>query len=71
MCATEKKEWINNITKIEERNNRNEPRTFLVRLKNLESRTQDSHISVKITTTHLSLKWTKSLTDGKNPSVQS
>jgi hypothetical protein len=44
---------------------------FLVRLKNLDSRTQDSHIYVKMKTAQLTLKWTKSLTDGKNTSVQS
>jgi len=36
MCATEKKEWINNIIRqIEEHNKRNEPRTFFSEVKKL------------------------------------
>jgi hypothetical protein len=72
MCATKKKEWINNILRqIKENHKRNEPRKLFNEIKQLRQQNKDSHTCVKMKTTHLSLKWTKSLTDGMNTSVQS
>ena len=58
LCASKKKEWINDtIRQIEENHKRNESmKFFFVGLRNPNSMTQDSHICVKVKTTLSLLK---------------
>ena len=71
MCATENKEWINNITQIEEHNNRNEPRTFFSEIKKVIKQNTGLPYICKDNNNTVITQMDQILTDGKNTSVQS